>query len=333
MPLTMRPTGLGAGIDKDRQDFTVFSGGWAVGPAATARVDSLWTRGVFIRRAAVGLRSGSPAMHWRFYIGIFLFLIFLMSSAILTARAQPMSVEDNAKTASRTAVMANECPRYFKLNVEQMRQWRRIAIEVGEQLSEQFDAILKAEIKRRNAEVDRAGHRVWCIQMRGQYESQGIDIEAPTRSYEEEAEAAAERMKAEAGARAKAQEEAQADAEAAAKLKTLSPREARKYILPPVRFDKPPPDGVDVTEQVAKSGAEIRKRCPDVKFEPGFDLACSRIMRFYDATGEVTKVFCTIHIVGDNVIRAAGYEPDNIRRHEIGHCNGWPPDHRGARAP
>ena len=23
MPLTMRPTGLGAGIDKDRQDFTV----------------------------------------------------------------------------------------------------------------------------------------------------------------------------------------------------------------------------------------------------------------------------------------------------------------------
>jgi hypothetical protein len=31
MPLTMRPTGLGAGIDKDRQDFTVYSGEWAVG--------------------------------------------------------------------------------------------------------------------------------------------------------------------------------------------------------------------------------------------------------------------------------------------------------------
>ena len=272
-------------------------------------------------------------MDWRFYTGIFL---FLMSTAILTARAQPMSVEDYAKTASRTAVMANLCPRYFKLNVEQMRQWRRGAIEGGEQLSEEFDAILKAQIKRRNAEVDRAGHRVWCIQMRGQYESQGIDIEAPTRPYEEEAEAAAERMKADAKAQAEAQAEAaeaQAEAKAAAKEKPLSPREARKYILPPVRFDKPPFDGIDVTEQVVKSRAEIRKRCPDVKFEPGFDLACSRIMRFYDATGEVTKVFCTIHIVGDNVIRAAGYEPDNIRRHEIGHCNGWPPDHRGARAP
>jgi len=196
-----------------------------------------------------------------------------------------MSVEDYAKTASRTAVMANECPRYFKLNVEQMRQWRRIAIEVGEQLSEEFDAILKAQIKRRNAEVDRAGHRVWCIQMRGQYESQGIDIEAPTRPYEEEAEAAAEKMKAEAGARAKAQEEAQAEAEAAAKMKTLSPREARKYILPPVKFDKPPFDGIDVTEQVVKSRAEIRKRCPDVKFEPGSDLASATFCVFTPPQG------------------------------------------------
>ena len=31
MPLKMRPTGLGAGIDKDRQDFTIYCGGWAVG--------------------------------------------------------------------------------------------------------------------------------------------------------------------------------------------------------------------------------------------------------------------------------------------------------------
>ena len=31
MPLTMRPTGLGAGIDKDRPDYTVFCGEWAIG--------------------------------------------------------------------------------------------------------------------------------------------------------------------------------------------------------------------------------------------------------------------------------------------------------------
>ena len=31
MALTMRPTGLGSGIDKDRQDYTVYTGGWDIG--------------------------------------------------------------------------------------------------------------------------------------------------------------------------------------------------------------------------------------------------------------------------------------------------------------
>ena len=31
MPLKMRPTGLGAGINKDRQDLTIYRGEWAVG--------------------------------------------------------------------------------------------------------------------------------------------------------------------------------------------------------------------------------------------------------------------------------------------------------------
>jgi hypothetical protein len=31
MPLTMHPTGLGAGIDKDRPDYTIYSGEWQIG--------------------------------------------------------------------------------------------------------------------------------------------------------------------------------------------------------------------------------------------------------------------------------------------------------------
>ena len=31
MALKLGPTGLGSGIDKDRQDFTIYSGEWAVG--------------------------------------------------------------------------------------------------------------------------------------------------------------------------------------------------------------------------------------------------------------------------------------------------------------
>jgi hypothetical protein len=31
MPLTMRPTGLASPVDKDRQDYTIYSGDWAMG--------------------------------------------------------------------------------------------------------------------------------------------------------------------------------------------------------------------------------------------------------------------------------------------------------------
>ena len=31
MALKLRPTGLGPGIDKDRQDYTVYTGGWDIG--------------------------------------------------------------------------------------------------------------------------------------------------------------------------------------------------------------------------------------------------------------------------------------------------------------
>jgi hypothetical protein len=31
MPRKLRPTGLGSGIDKDRQDFTIYCGDWAMG--------------------------------------------------------------------------------------------------------------------------------------------------------------------------------------------------------------------------------------------------------------------------------------------------------------
>jgi hypothetical protein len=31
MPLKLRPAGLGSGIDKDRPDYTVFTGGWEIG--------------------------------------------------------------------------------------------------------------------------------------------------------------------------------------------------------------------------------------------------------------------------------------------------------------
>ncbi len=44
MALTLRATGLGSGIDKDRPDYTVFCGGWEVGRIYQTRggPDHLW---------------------------------------------------------------------------------------------------------------------------------------------------------------------------------------------------------------------------------------------------------------------------------------------------
>jgi hypothetical protein len=36
-------------------------------------------------------------------------------------------------------------------------------------------------------------------------------------------------------------------------------------------------------------------------------------------------------MLGDELIKAAEWTAEIVRRHEIGHCNGFPSDHRGAR--
>jgi hypothetical protein len=41
---------------------------------------------------------------------------------------------------------------------------------------------------------------------------------------------------------------------------------------------------------------------------------------------------CWIVLSSDDVIKAAGWTPEVVLRHERGHCNGWPKDHAGARA-
>jgi hypothetical protein len=40
---------------------------------------------------------------------------------------------------------------------------------------------------------------------------------------------------------------------------------------------------------------------------------------------------CTIAILEDAPLRAAGLTTQTVMRHEIGHCNGWGSDHQGAR--
>ena len=40
---------------------------------------------------------------------------------------------------------------------------------------------------------------------------------------------------------------------------------------------------------------------------------------------------CYILMMDNDFTRKAGMPPEIVLRHEMGHCNGWPPDHRGGK--
>jgi hypothetical protein len=42
---------------------------------------------------------------------------------------------------------------------------------------------------------------------------------------------------------------------------------------------------------------------------------------------------CLIVVLEDKDLIAAGFNPEHVLRHEIGHCNGWGGDHAGHRDP
>ena len=70
MALTMRPTDLGSGIDKDRPDYTVFTGEWEVGQIYETRggPDNLrwfWSMTVNGPMTARRVVSRSQAWPWR----------------------------------------------------------------------------------------------------------------------------------------------------------------------------------------------------------------------------------------------------------------------------
>jgi hypothetical protein len=90
--------------------------------------------------------------------------------------------------------------------------------------------------------------------------------------------------------------------------------------LPPKAFDRPF-DGRIVIQE-ARDRDEVLRLCPNMTFtmEP---LGCSHRIPGIK--------LCTIVKVSDERIRAAGHDPAVFMRHEVGHCNGWPASHKGAR--
>jgi hypothetical protein len=91
------------------------------------------------------------------------------------------------------------------------------------------------------------------------------------------------------------------------------------YVLPPPEYDHPYTKG-QLTVVTAKDQQEVRDKCQR-QLQPGRGarLLHSRPARVPRGSAP------------DDEIKRAGFVPDLIKRHEIGHCNGWPADHKGAR--
>jgi hypothetical protein len=90
--------------------------------------------------------------------------------------------------------------------------------------------------------------------------------------------------------------------------------------LPPIEYDKPFTGPLTVLRP--QSEAEVIVICGDVS-PAGYRIAC--------AIPDLAGASCVIVIREDAAIRAAGFNPEIVFRHEVGHCHGWGADHAGGR--
>jgi hypothetical protein len=91
-------------------------------------------------------------------------------------------------------------------------------------------------------------------------------------------------------------------------------------IFPPAEFDKPY-DGV-LTVITVGSIATLNMACQRLKLDPKL-LGCA-----YRLDNGKT---CKIYMVTDAIIRAHGFSPEDLMRHEVGHCHAWPGLHPHSR--
>jgi hypothetical protein len=92
-------------------------------------------------------------------------------------------------------------------------------------------------------------------------------------------------------------------------------------ILPPPEYDYYPPGGFRVL--TVPTHSELVRVCGQVGQEHAPFPSCGR----RDKNG-----VCIILALPRLEMPAMGYDYEDVKRHEFGHCNGWPKDHAGMRS-
>ena len=91
-------------------------------------------------------------------------------------------------------------------------------------------------------------------------------------------------------------------------------------IVPPIEYDYPFPGDLRIAR--VDSEAAVRIACAGADFKSGYAMACNYRWGWHR---------CDVFIAADEVLATVGLTYEVALRHEIGHCNGWPGDHHGAR--
>jgi hypothetical protein len=88
---------------------------------------------------------------------------------------------------------------------------------------------------------------------------------------------------------------------------------------PPAQYDHPYKGDLTIIRTAMQ---HVQEMCPP--FQPGVPpVAC--------ATNDIPHTWCRIVLAHDDELKAIDWDPQQILRHEMAHCNGWPADHPGAR--
>jgi hypothetical protein len=107
---------------------------------------------------------------------------------------------------------------------------------------------------------------------------------------------------------------------------SLSPMEAQTTsdavgnVLPPIEYDQPYTGQLVI---LRGDKARMAGLCPKTPFP--ITLGC--VVKVQEGRG------CIIVVANDDILKNTPWNYEMVLRHENGHCQNWPGDHRGSRPP
>src|SRR5690348_7385433 len=108
-----------------------------------------------------------------------LFSVIALAACIVfpvASKAQEISIEGVARSASLFSVLVSHCQKSYFINVEEAKKYRAVFVESGTKMvgKKKFEDLLAKEMKRRLAEVKATGQVQWCSYQKNNIVQMGV---------------------------------------------------------------------------------------------------------------------------------------------------------------